>query len=817
MRTIGCLLLAIFTVGLLPVSSFAARPIIERIFTEPIDGISVAMEESDSVSMQYEANGEWSSWRSFEFDTDRGPENRESELVMLPHGVTRVRFLGIADQADVHPITVSRKPVRTLVAALDLPAAPMVIPRSSWGADASLLFERDTPSRDVPVERGNGTAAETPQNRVDDCADAQTNYPSEFSTSAAVTADTSGQKYRWPLTYSKEVKLLVVHHTALKIAGDPRPAVERVRALYEYHARSRGWGDVGYNYLIDEDGKIYEGRQGGKGVVAGHTYCNNVGTIGVALLGNFELEAPSQKQTAALQKLLIRLGDDYNLDLSRSTQFHGKTFTSSIVRHKDLVSTACPGYYLADAFGQVIRNVQAKNPDGSVKYAVLAPQKPIFVPSRVSSKGLAPGLSFQGRSSITINPGGMQRLSFTYTAPLGGMYTGKKVADVRLGHPGIGLFLMQGDDREPVRTGILLPTDIPDGESIALQLLFTAPEQQGGYWMEIGGQKFMITVTGRRTRTDIDTSRFGSALSSVSVQKTAVTRIRPTTLRTVRSSSSSAARVMTNNRAVRIKLSSSPTPGLTFTSAGTVDGKEVTAGSRIDFTQKGSEVQAMKGASMITSGPILRFAADQNGLLTVDSVRGAVRSYRGIVEARVIDGKIVLINELPLETYLRGLSEEPDTEPYEKQRAFAIAARTYALYYMESTNRKFPNMPYDGSDDPAIFQSYSGAGFESANPSWLRAVTSTNKQVLTFRGSIIKPPYFSSDDGRTRSAAEAGWKTFPFAEIFVSKPDPWCAGLENRGHGVGMSGCGAEGQANEGKTAEQILKYYYPGTVLMTH
>lgn len=80
--------------------------------------------------------------------------------------------------------------------------------------------------------------------------------------------------------------------------------------------------------------------------------------------------------------------------------------------------------------------------------------------------------------------------------------------------------------------------------------------------------------------------------------------------------------------------------------------------------------------------------------------------------------------------------------------------------------------------------------------------------------TIIKPPYFSSDDGRTRTPAEAGWKTFPFAEIFTSKPDPWCNGMTLRGHGVGMSGCGAEGQANEGKTGEEILKYYYPGTEL---
>jgi len=83
--------------------------------------------------------------------------------------------------------------------------------------------------------------------------------------------------------------------------------------------------------------------------------------------------------------------------------------------------------------------------------------------------------------------------------------------------------------------------------------------------------------------------------------------------------------------------------------------------------------------------------------------------------------------------------------------------------------------------------------------------------VLMMDAKLIKPPYFTSDDGRTRSPLEAGWGNFPFAVVFQSKPDPWCTGLPMRGHGVGMSGCGARGQAIAGRSAEQILQYYYPG------
>jgi len=699
--------------------------------------------------------------------------------------------------------------------AAPLPAASIVLSRSAWGADDTLLFEKTKSSVDVQADRDNGTTSATPQNRVDDCTLAQRNHPSEFKASAPTMQDTSGNRYRWPITYSDRVRLLVVHHTALKVEGDNRSGVERVRALYKYHAESRGWGDVGYHYLIDEEGTIYEGRRGGKGVVGGHAYCNNIGTIGVALLGNFDLETPTQRQTAALQKLLILLADEYGLDLTKPTTFHGKTFTSPVVGHDDLVSTGCPGHYLDEAFGQILRNIQTRNPDGLVKYRVIA-KKPTTI-IRSVSRGLAPGIAFPGRTSITVNPGGMQRLSLTYTAPEGGAYEGKIVADVRLGSSTLGLFLTHGDSNTKISSGIPLPSDVPSGETITIQLLFIAPHQQGSYWMEIGGQKFMITVAGRRSRTTIDTSRFGASLQTI----TQPTEPAPEPARTVsrrsivRRTPSRVTSASSSDRPIRIKLSLTSDPAVHSRDGAIVNGTSVPALRGAVLAIVNGKIRARDRVSDVTyaEGDVLRFSPIA-GPLAVESVRGIVRAYRGVIEARIINGSIVLINELPLETYLRGLAEEPDSEPYEKQRAFAIAARTYAAWYMDPLNRKFPGMPYDGSDDPAVFQSYAGANFESANPSWIRAAISTSGQVLTFDGKIIKPPYFSSDDGRTRSPEEIGWKNFPFSEIFQSRSDPWCRGFPNRGHGVGMSGCGAEAQANLGKSAEEILQYYYPGTVL---
>ena len=82
------------------------------------------------------------------------------------------------------------------------------------------------------------------------------------------------------------VKKIIVHHTVTS-NSDPDPAAT-VRSIYYYHAVSLGWGDIGYNFLIDRQGRIYEGRYGGNAVVGGHALTWNYGSVGIAALGNYE-------------------------------------------------------------------------------------------------------------------------------------------------------------------------------------------------------------------------------------------------------------------------------------------------------------------------------------------------------------------------------------------------------------------------------------------------------------------------------------------------------------------------------------------------
>ncbi|MBC7235774.1 MAG: SpoIID/LytB domain-containing protein [Chloroflexi bacterium] len=143
----------------------------------------------------------------------------------------------------------------------------------------------------------------------------------------------------WAPEY-RPVRAVVVHHT---VFGDEEvdPAAA-VRAVYYYHAVIREWGDIGYNYLVDRFGNIYEGRAGGPGVVGGHALQYNYGSIGIALIGNYhERDVP----TAMLQGLIRFLAwqcADHFLDPMGQGFFIDKMLPT-ILGHRDVADTLCPG------------------------------------------------------------------------------------------------------------------------------------------------------------------------------------------------------------------------------------------------------------------------------------------------------------------------------------------------------------------------------------------------------------------------------------------------------------------------------------------
>lgn len=688
--------------------------------------------------------------------------------------------------------------------ALTTVSKPRIITRAQWGADESIL----TKSQNGIIEPTVTEVGETGSlsDRAKECKQWRTNYPREFEVEKTVTHNAQGEKLRWAQQYSKDVKLLVVHHTALKVAGDERTPQERMQALYEYHANGMGWGDIGYNYVIDENGTIYEGRAGGKGVIGGHVYCANTSTMGISLMGNFEEEQPTQEQFLSLKKLLAYLAQEYKINTKARILFHGRMLPT-IISHGDIGKTKCAGYYLREVMSHIRNHIAA----GLLGSKITPPSLRFYTDGTATRKAsrlaqyveIEPQLTPVGSTKIIGRPGGQTTFQVRYTAGTTTIPQRARLATVERSSQRIGIWQELSGRDVRVRKELLSPRFLRKEESQLINLRVQLPNNAESYQFRIGDIDYTLLAEGRRARQIQE----GAVALTYAPEKNQNTPL--STRRTSSVSTRSAAPTQSNSQTIRIRLGyQGDTATISTNTLPSVNGKYL--GSRsIELTKEGNICKANLGGARVGS-EALRIDPG-SGISTITNWTKSTNRFRGIIECRIIDGELTLINELGLEQYLAGLAEEPDTEPYEKQRAFAIAARSYAAFYMSPLNRKFPNKPYDGDDSPARFQAYGGIYFEESNPKWAEAVEDTKGLVITKDNQIVKTPYFSSDDGWTRTPEEQGWNRFPFAEVFSKKRDPWCIGLPMNGHGVGMSGCGAKGQAKAGESAEEILHYYYSG------
>ena len=154
--------------------------------------------------------------------------------------------------------------------------------------------------------------------------------------------------------YAK-VKMAFIHHTA---SGNTYTAAEApavVRAIFAYHTRGLGWSDIGYNFLVDRFGTIYEGRYGGmkRGVVGAQVLGFNRGSTGISVIGNFSGDAPPAAALASLEKLLawklkIRSLDPrgtarLRCDASDKYARGARVTFPVIAGHRQANHTECPG------------------------------------------------------------------------------------------------------------------------------------------------------------------------------------------------------------------------------------------------------------------------------------------------------------------------------------------------------------------------------------------------------------------------------------------------------------------------------------------
>ncbi len=277
--------------------------------------------EGLALAVRTRAHDAWSTWTPLVYDADHGPSDAEtrdakagtdpfvigdvdavqirvtSETGEAPGGLT-MSVIDPGTSKEVTSSTASTRtapPVASLSASAAVPGAtatpaPTIHSRAEWGADERL--------RDCCVEYG-------------------------------------------------EVHAGFVHHTvnANDYTRAEVPAI--LRGIYAYHTQSRGWRDIGYNFLVDKFGRIWEGRYGGTAlpVVGAHTLDYNENSFAASAIGNFETVQPSAALLDAYARLYAWKLSLHGVRPATRQQVGGRVF-DAISGHRDAAATACPGRYL---------------------------------------------------------------------------------------------------------------------------------------------------------------------------------------------------------------------------------------------------------------------------------------------------------------------------------------------------------------------------------------------------------------------------------------------------------------------------------------
>ena len=195
--------------------------------------------------------------------------------------------------------------------ALDGKATRSRCPGSSW-------------SSSTPLTARARAATSSPQRAARPCKSRPSSPAPDGAPTRSLRFDAYGEI--WPREYQL-VEKVIVHHT---VTQNNQDTYATVRSIYYYHAVEQGWGDIGYNYLVGHDGRIFEGRVGGDNVVGGHSFQYGFGSSGISCLGTFDSVDVSASCWSSLIAIVAWTGR--NLDPQGSIDLPRKPEPSQYLR-----------------------------------------------------------------------------------------------------------------------------------------------------------------------------------------------------------------------------------------------------------------------------------------------------------------------------------------------------------------------------------------------------------------------------------------------------------------------------------------------------
>ena len=271
---------------------------------------------ADHVEIRVLMRSGWSSWMTLEAASGEGPDTSSVEasrgagrhVVPVPIWVGAVSAYDIRPSPGAPPVDVRIVAINTHSTPADhtahptnmlTPAAPTIRTRADWGADESI--RRADPA------------------------------------------------------YASVIKAAFVHHTVNGNSYSRGDVPALIRGIYSYHVQSNGWNDIGYNFLIDRFGRVWEGRYGGitKAPIGAHAGGFNTSTTGIALIGDHSTTGVPARARSALASLISWKLDRDHVDPTETTVLTSggnSTYPAgtnvrvrNVSGHRDVYATECPG------------------------------------------------------------------------------------------------------------------------------------------------------------------------------------------------------------------------------------------------------------------------------------------------------------------------------------------------------------------------------------------------------------------------------------------------------------------------------------------
>ena len=295
-----------------------------------------AIPESDlSFEVRSETDGTWSDWQTLAYDPDHAPDPNSREGRHAFPG-TDITFVGNVDrvqvrsQGDVAPpsgMSLSVvAPGRPVASKLEAPAIDTATLDGADGSNDAMKQSATT------VAKKQALATYTPKPVI---------YSRAQWGADERLRDKSSLHYY-------EVHAAFVHHTVNANDYTRAEVPGLLRGIYAYHTQSRGWSDIGYNFLVDRFGRIWEGRYGGvdRPVVGAHTLGYNDYAFAMSAIGNYDITQPRDVMLQAYGALFAWKLSLHGVDASSTKQWVGSKYFEAINGHRDAGQTACPGRYL---------------------------------------------------------------------------------------------------------------------------------------------------------------------------------------------------------------------------------------------------------------------------------------------------------------------------------------------------------------------------------------------------------------------------------------------------------------------------------------